>query len=146
MDYRIYQLTPRIYFIRWLRQPNITSAMQWVKDLRGFLNQADASVYFVSDVRQGVVEDVRVLSHLAELIKHRNWGGGLSLSDSLSGDVYVQMYGRLSGAGNQRDICRSPEEISERLNLAEAGIDSGIEWDSVFNSLHPPYPVVAGTE
>ncbi|MFZ4816128.1 MAG: hypothetical protein ACOYL5_16450, partial [Phototrophicaceae bacterium] len=82
----------------------------------------------------------------AELIKHRNWGGGLSLSDSLSGDVYVQMYGRLSGAGNQRDICRSPEEISERLNLAEAGIDSGIEWDSVFNSLHPSYPVVAGTE
>ena len=80
-DYEIEWLTDRVILITWHKSPmdpNVTTA--YIRELHEILYSVTEPIFFLSDLRKGRIQDVRALQGLAELTKHKNWGGGASFS------------------------------------------------------------------
>lgn len=132
-DYAIDWLTDQVIFIRWEKSPtdpNITTA--FIRELHEILHSVTEPVFFLSDLRKGRITDVRSLQGLAELTKHKNWGGGAAFSENPMTKIFVDTVKRLARDINTRDgMFMSPEKAIAYLESLQPDITSDIDWNEV---------------
>ncbi|MAU08698.1 MAG: hypothetical protein CL607_02660 [Anaerolineaceae bacterium] len=132
-DYEIEWLTDRVILITWHKSPmdpNVTTA--YIRELHEILYSVTEPIFFLSDLRKGRIQDVRALQGLAELTKHKNWGGGASFSQNPLTRIFVDTVRRLAADINTRDgIFLTPEKAIAYLESLEPHITEDIDWNAV---------------
>ncbi len=134
MDYEIHKVKPDLIFIRWHRAPSRQSESQQVflADLKTLLDQATEPIYFLSDLRHGVITNIETLRRLGELTTHHNWGGGVSYGTKFSTDMYVDTFEGLSLRKTGDHMAYTLEDALAYLESLKAGLTEGVDWDSLF--------------
>lgn len=129
--YKTTKLKPNFMLIQWFESPPDRSLIirQWADEVTDFVNSATGLVYFISDLRQGHVTDILVLRELAALAKHKNWGAGVSFSQSFGSGVYVGLFARLNE--REKPVAESLEAALTSLEEVAPGLTLDINWEAV---------------
>lgn len=130
-DYTFHWLSDDLLLIVWHRTSlDREIPRRYIRDLQEIMDDVDHPLYFLSDLREGRITDMRSLLSLAKLTKHRNWGGGAAFSSNPMTKVFVDTVRRLSSDIETRDgIFHTPEEAVAYLESLKSGIADGIDWD-----------------
>lgn len=134
MDYEIQKLKPDLIFIRWHRPPTRQSDSQktFLADLKKILDEAPMPIFFLSDLRRGVITNLETLRRLGELTLHPNWGGGVSYGTKFSTDMYVDTFENLSLRKTGDHMAYTLEDALAYLESLKSGLTSDVDWDSLF--------------
>lgn|GEM_PF-832090 len=135
-EYNIQALSDRLFLIIWHRSPeSLKIEFDFLKDLRNRLDNAEAPIYFISDLRNGSITNVQTLHQLGQMTTHPNWGGGIAFSQSPLTKVFVRTFTRLIRNPQVSDgICATPEEALAFLENLQPGITQGIDWNAVLQT------------
>lgn len=131
MYYQITPLTPELVFIKWYRlaKPGTIPEKNFVEDLRARLENASGKLYFISDLRDGRIMDVRLLQQLSGLVKAPNWGDGTAFANDPISKMFANVFARFAEKIHlRREIWDSPEEAIAYLESVKPGITAGIDW------------------
>jgi len=137
MDYEILKLSDELYFIRWLHSPEegAPSERHFIEDLKTRLDEADKPIYFISDLRLGRINNIKVLRELGKLSQHKHWGGSTAFSSDPLTSVVVGVFSRFAGNEHPEDeIWKIPEEAIAYLESLKPGITTGIDWQTVLQN------------
>jgi hypothetical protein len=137
MYYQITLLKDNLVYIKWYRaaRSNTHSVKEFIADLQGRLNAASAGLYFISDLRQGRIVDMRVIQQLAGLSKHEHWAGSTAFSDNPVSNVLVRSFSTFAGQPKEhREIWTTPEEAIAYLEAMKPGITDGVDWKTLFDT------------
>jgi hypothetical protein len=94
--YEFIPLSYNLLFIRWNNTPTHQEALQFVVDLRAYLDTADNTVYTLADLSGGFIMDMGAIARLSSLSQHRNHGGGATFGGDYRADMYVGLYERMA--------------------------------------------------
>ena len=94
--YNLIPLSDSLLFIRWNNTPTSKEALQFVTDLRAYLDTADTTVYTLADLSGGFIMDMGAIARLSSLSQHRNHGGGVTFGGDYRADMYVGLYERMA--------------------------------------------------
>lgn len=131
MFYRIILLTSELVFIKWYRlaQPGTVPEKQIVDDMRRILDTASGKLYFISDLRDGRIMDIRLLQQSAKSIQHPNWGEGTAFAQDAMSKMFAKVYAQFAKKIEvRREIWDTPEEAIAYLESIKPGISDGIDW------------------
>lgn len=134
MDYEIIKLTEELVFIRWLRTPGKDSKVedQYLSDLRRVLDESSKPLYFLSDLRQGRIADVRAIQKLGQLTKHQHWAGSTAFSSDPITALLVRSFKSFATKVNSRNEMQdTPEAALSFLETLKPGVTENIDWDQV---------------
>ncbi len=134
MDYEITKLTDELVFIRWLQTPAPASKVvdQYLIDLRAVLDESETPMYFLSDLRQGRIADVRSIQKLGQLTKHKNWAGSTAFSSDPITALLVRSFRSFATKVNSRnEMQTTPETALSFLETLKPGITEDVDWDTV---------------
>ena len=134
MDYEITKLTDELVFIRWLRTPGRDSKIedQYLNDLRGILDESPVPMYFLSDLRQGRIADVRAIQKLGQLTKHKHWAGSTAFSSDPITALLVRSFRSFATKVNSRNEMQdTPEAALSFLETLKPSVTENVDWDVV---------------
>lgn len=120
-------LSSNLIFIRWHRMPTPVSEDAFIQTLEQFVERAAGPIYFVSDLEKGHISNVRALRRMADLTKHRNWGGGVSYGRNIATGVYVQTFKRMAAPNLENNMAASAAEALAFLENLKPGLTAGID-------------------
>ena len=130
--YEIDMLNSHIIYIRWQSNPLRDEAYRFVDDLNALLDNADAPMYFISDLRKGRIIDIRAIHLLSDLTTHKNWAGSTAFSENPLSKLFTTTFRKGIFNGIERNtFFEKPEEaISFMVELAPDAV-AGIDWSQV---------------
>lgn len=128
--YRIQILKPNVVLIQWFTTPphHAPVLQEWLAELWNIVNTATEPICFVSDLRNGCVTDIHALKELAAIAQHPKCALGVGFSQSISSEVYANLFARISKENNP--ITDSPEAALRVLEDYQPGISADIDWRS----------------
>lgn len=132
MEYTIHELRTNLLLIRWHRNPvgNSKPETHFIDDLTMRLNKASDPLYFMSDLRNGRIINVRILQRLGALSQHDNWAGSTAFSSDPISSTFVGVFKKFAHKDEQ-EIWDTPEEAIAYLESLEEGLTENIDWDTV---------------
>lgn len=134
MFYVIQTLTSELVFIKWYRmpKPGRSPASEFIAELQTQLDQAKQPLYFLSDLRGGLITDVRVLMQLGKLTQHPQYGGGVAFSHDVLSDIFVGVFTKFAGPAKGDDVLYEQlQQALDDLERRKPGIAQGIDWAAV---------------
>ncbi|MBL8165670.1 MAG: hypothetical protein JNJ61_27040 [Anaerolineae bacterium] len=137
MYYRITPLKENLIYIKWYRapRPNTHTVKEFITDLQTRLDTASVGLYFISDLRQGRIVDMRVIQQLAGLSKHERWAGSTAFSDNPVSNVLVRSFSRFAGQPKEhREIWTTPEEAIAYLESVKPGLSDEVDWKTLLDT------------
>lgn len=144
MYYTLKHLTPTLIFVKWFRHPDDSEHrrldMDYVKDLRTRMDAAEAPLFFLSDLRQGRIENIRIVQRLASLTTHANYGGGVAFSKrDLSANMMVGLFSRFTeNDKGERVFFETLEQALARLEEMQPGVTGGVDWKAFVEEYFAP--------
>jgi hypothetical protein len=132
VDYEIIKLTDELVFIRWLRTPGRDSRVedQYLSELRRVLDESPVPLYFLSDLRQGRIADIRAIQKLGQLTKHKHWAGSTAFSTDPITALLVRSFRSFATKVNSRnEMQTTPEAALSFLETLKPGITEGVDWE-----------------
>lgn len=138
MKYIMKYPLPELVYIRWLKTPNTLEAQAFIQTLEDMLNAAPAPLFFISDLRQGRIVDIRIINQLSLLTRHPNWGGSTAFSANPISKLFVKSFQKQVAAVEETNtFYDTPEEaiafIAHLLPDAAAQID----WEALLADAVP---------
>lgn len=94
--YEFIPLSENLLFIRWNTTPDREQALQFVTDMRAYLDMAGGVVYTLADLSGGFITDMGAIARLSSLSQHPNHGGGVTFGGDYRADMYVSLYERMA--------------------------------------------------
>ncbi len=132
--YRLQALTKELVYIKWYRlsKEETQSKIHFIRDMEQLLDQAEAPLYFLSDLRQGRIVDVNLLQKLGGLTQHANYGGGSAFSKDVLSEIFVGLFSKFA-APKQGDsvFYENIEDALAYLESLKAGLAHNIDWNAV---------------
>jgi hypothetical protein len=144
MYYTLKHLTPNLIFVKWFRHPDDTENrhldMDYVKDLRTRMDAAESPLFFLSDLRQGRIENIRIVQRLALLTNHANYGGGVAFSKrDLSANMMVGLFSRFTeNDKGERVFFETLEQALARLEEMQPGVTAAVDWKAFVEEYFAP--------
>jgi len=133
MAYQIQQLNSQLVYIRWLKTPDTQTSQRFLEELTSLVESASDGVYFMSDLRQGRIIDIKQLQQLGILSQHANWLGSVAFSENPLSNVFANTYHRMLTNNKERNlIVKEADKALAFLETLQEGITEGIEWKVVF--------------
>jgi hypothetical protein len=131
--YEFIGLSPELYLIRWYRTPNKVEAFEFIQAHQTLLDNAEQSLYFISDLRKGYIRDGEAVRELAKLLEHPRYGGGTAFNgNNTMAAVFVNLFFKLTRVAHlKHNIWRTGLEGLRYLEGIKAGITNGIDVDAV---------------
>jgi len=132
--YRLQALTEELIFIKWYRVAGkaTKSKGQFIDDLTQLLDQAEAPIYFLSDLRQGRLVDVNIIQKLGGLTQHENYGGGSAFSKDVLSEIFVGLFSRFAAPKQGESVFyENFEDALAYLESLKAGLAQNIDWQTV---------------
>jgi hypothetical protein len=132
--YRLQALTKELIFIKWYRLPSqaTKSKTQFIAEMTQILNETDAPVYFLSDLRQGRIVDVNILQKLGGLTQHENYGGGSAFSQDVLSEIFVGLFSRFAAPKQGDSVFYDKlEDALAFLESTKPGLAQNIDWNAV---------------
>lgn len=136
MDYKIARLTDELVFIRWYRTPatHADCEARYLTELERLLNESPVPLYFISDLRQGRIANVRTIQKLGALTQHKNWAGSTAFSKDPITSMLVRSFKSFATSGTSRnEMQTTPEQALSFIETLKPGLTEGIEWDKILN-------------
>lgn len=127
-------LKDNLVFIKWYHTPPIGSDSQklYLAQMQQALDEAYQAVFFLSDLRQGCIDDLETLRALGELTKHPHWGGGAAFSQNRATATMANVFRRMAQRSDHEDsIFTTLEKALEYLEQLKPGITAGLEWERI---------------
>lgn len=132
MPYTIQHLKDNLVYITWNRTPGITEAQRFVAELDGIVRRAEQDLYFISDLRQGRIIDIRVIQMLSRLAQHENWGGSVAFTTDPVSRSFVNIFqGMILENKDRNGMFDEFEKAYAFLEQLRPGITAGIDWNDV---------------
>ncbi len=132
MAYVFERLSPQLVFIRWHKMPDKRAVRLWLSDIETSLKEADEPQYFVSDLRNGHVKDVRMLRKHGELTHHPHYGGGVTLGLDFRAEFFVNTADN-PGKSGQITNKQTHEAVAQALENMEPGITDDVDLREYFS-------------
>jgi len=132
--YRLQALTEELIFIKWYRVAGKATKTkgQFIDDLTQLLDQAEAPIYFLSDLRQGRLVDVNIIQKLGGLTQHENYGGGSAFSKDVLSEIFVGLFSRFAAPKQGESVFyENFEDALAYLESLKAGLAQNIDWQTV---------------
>lgn len=131
MQYIIHELRFNLLLIVWDRRSleNSKPEANFVDDLKSRLDKASEPIYFISDLRNGRVINVRILQRLGALTRHDNWAGSTAFSSDPISNTFVGVFAKFAHK-EEREIWDTPEEAIVYLESLKEGVTQDIDWDA----------------
>ncbi|MBL8153653.1 MAG: hypothetical protein JNM70_05660 [Anaerolineae bacterium] len=131
VPYTITPLSDKLIYIRWTKSPAVMEAEEFIRTLKKFLNEREAPVYFISDLRKGQITNAGTIQKLAELTRHANWAGSTAFGNTLVAAIFVDIFKRLKRTKSDREIWPTPQQALDYLEGISPGVTKGIDWEAV---------------
>ena len=132
MAYHLLALNPQLIFITWERSPHPDEAQAFINNVERWLNHAPHPLYFLSDLRQGRIVDIRIINQLSQLTKHPCWGGSTAFSQSPLSKIFVGNFQKMSRTTQDvNTFFDLPEQAIEFLETLVPGITHNIDWHAI---------------
>jgi hypothetical protein len=132
MSYHLMALNSRLIFITWERSPTHNEAQAFLHNLERWLNHATQPLYFISDLRQGRIVDIRVINQLGQLTKHPNWGGSTAFSQSPLSKIFVGSFQKMAHSAKETNsFFDMPEQAINFLEVIAPGVTQDIDWHAI---------------
>ena len=132
--YRLQALTDDLVFIKWYRVPakETRAKTQFIEEMTRLLDEAEAPLYFLSDLRQGRIIEVSIIQKLGHLTQHKNYGGGSAFSHDVLAEIFVNLFSKFA-APKQGDsvFYENIEDALAYLESAKAGLARNVDWKVV---------------
>jgi hypothetical protein len=139
MHYYLKALSEELLFIKWYKVP-VGEATQpeshFIHDLKERLDTSPHPLYFLSDLRQGRITDVKILHQLGQLTRHANYGGGMAFSGDLISGIFVGVFSEFALPEKGTDVFH--ETIQDALAHLEAmkpGVTQVVDWAEVLEEV-----------
>jgi len=132
--YRLQALTKELVFIKWYRlsKEDTRSKIHFIRDMEQLLDQAEAPLYFLSDLRQGRIVDVNILQKLGRLTLHKNYGGGSAFSEDVLSEIFVNLFSKFATPKQGDSVFYDKlEDALAFLESSKAGLAQNIDWNAV---------------
>lgn len=133
MDYEIRRLSRNLVLIRWFVTPSKHSGIEdrFLNDLKLLLDESPAPMYFLSDLRQGRIVDIRAIQKLGQLTRHRNWAGSTAFSADPITALLLRSFKSFAVKSQSRDEMQTtPEAALAFLESLKPGITEGVDWQT----------------
>lgn len=137
MDYIIKQLSNELVYIRWYTSPPVGSLInaQFLHEIDQLLVKTTTPLFFISDLRDGRIIDVRVLQQLAEYAKRPQWAGSTAFSKNPITALLVRSFKNFARVGTSKDEMQTtPEQALVYLESLKEGLTQNINWDEVLSA------------
>lgn len=134
MDYKITKLTDELVFIRWYRTPapHMRAEEQYLKELEQLLNEADAPLYLISDLRKGRIANLRSIQRLSALTQHKNWAGSTAFSQDSVTSLLVHSFQIFAhNTQTRNEMQTTPEQALSFIESLKPGLTKDIDWVKV---------------
>ena len=134
MSYDIQRLSDELVLIKWHKTPAANTGIEerYLQELKQLLDQSPKPLYFISDLRQGRIINVRTLRALGQLTGHKNWAGSTAFSQNPVTKVLVNSFKSFAAEGDTNDeMQNTPEEALAFLEKLKPGLVRGIAWDNI---------------
>lgn len=131
-SYRINIISDQLVYIAWDKNPLRDEAYRFIDDLTVILDDATQPLYFLSDLRNGRIIDIRAIHLLSELTTHRNWAGSTAFSENPLSKLFTMTFRK--GIFNDLDrntFFATPEEAISFLEVLSPGISECMEWAKI---------------
>lgn len=135
--YECIQLKPNLVLLRWHRTPDIGDPIEarFIRELRQMLDEAEVSIYFISDLRKGKMINALTLRRLGQLTQHRKWAGSTAFSADPVTNLMVNVFKRYVKGGaildNRNLTWNTPEEAIAYLESLHLGLTQAVDWPTV---------------
>lgn len=137
MYYKIQQLTPELVYIKWYKTPTMNSdaPVQFIKALKQVLDEAEAPLYFISDLRLGRLISIHAVNQLSGLTRHENWAGSTAFSQDPLTAVFVDSFLKMSDVKSQNELFDKFEDAIAFLLALKPDIADGVDWETILDTL-----------
>lgn len=131
--YTIQCLKPTLYLITWHRTSNgLGTDNAYLDALKDILQQAEAPVYFISDLRHGRLVNMGSIKRLGKLTEHPMWGGSTAFTNNPVSRLHVSNFQRYTGNNlDHNPLLETPEEAIGFLESLQAGLTTDMDWESI---------------
>ena len=127
--YEFIEIVPRLYLIKWSRTPNYKEEMLFIEELRQLLNNADDSLYFISDVRKGRLISSQSIGQLVRLTDHDSWAGSTAYSENSISNLFVKQFHRSLGENKDKNsMFDYAEEAVAFIQKLAPDLTKDVEW------------------
>ncbi len=129
--YEFIPLSHNLLFIRWKHAPSHQQALQFVTDLRAYLDMADTTIYTLADLSGGFITDMAAIARLSSLSQHPNHGGGVTFGGDYRADMYVGLYERMAHPVDRHDWHPNLTAALADLERRFPGVTDDIDQSSI---------------
>jgi hypothetical protein len=106
------------------------------------LEESPVTLYFLSDLHQERIADIRAIQKLGQLTKHRCWAGSIAFSTDPVTTLLVRSFKSFATKVNSRNEMQStPKAAVSFLETLEPDVTEGVNWE---RTIGKPKPGVQG--
>jgi len=135
MVYHFTTLHQTLIYITWKRTPSTENGKAFIQALQQILDQANAPLYFISDLRHGQIVDIRIIHQLIGLTQHPNWAGSTAFSQNPISRLFLGSFHKMLPAGLDKNATFDrPEEAIAFLEHLCPGLTSSVNWPYILEA------------
>ena len=132
MTYSIQPLNNTLIYVTWHRTPSTAEAITYIDKLKQLLDATPNQLYFISDLRQGRIIDIRVIQSLSKLASHASWAGSVAFSSDMISRSFVNIFKNMVIDPNDHNVMFDEfEKARAFLEMLKPGITENIKWEAI---------------